>query len=351
MVKEIYCGVKDVPKGKRLGNMKECLEDGKVSHYGIKKIDPILLKSLNKKKGKKIRSAIKIWMDIVKVKALIKRLKQIDKPREKDEDKLKEIEKNIKLNEEKLNLLKEEYKLSKDMEEEKEKEKDPKYRKAKKLKEKKIKEEVKEEIKEDIKEELKEEKKENKKEELKEEKKENKSNKNLKQKIKEILKRNTQNEKLEKIKEQKTKEEYNKLIKDYDEIDKKYKKRIIEKFEHDINQMDKKQLQLLKTKLVNKMEEYEEKNKLDKAKEIELAYDKVEERLKNLDDPIKQLLEVDEEKLKKLLNDMTVPELRKLGKEVNNEARFRTKDEKTSKKLFDVLKIIERIRIKKVNEN
>jgi len=48
----IYCGVDDVPNGKRRGSMKECLEKQQVRYWGVKKVDSRLLE--NKKAGKNI---------------------------------------------------------------------------------------------------------------------------------------------------------------------------------------------------------------------------------------------------------------------------------------------------------
>ena len=41
---KIYCGSGKLPKGYRLGSMKECLDKGKVNLYGLYKIDPKLIK-------------------------------------------------------------------------------------------------------------------------------------------------------------------------------------------------------------------------------------------------------------------------------------------------------------------
>jgi len=41
---KVYCGVENpIPKGYRLGSMKECVDLNKVTYYGIKKIDPLIL--------------------------------------------------------------------------------------------------------------------------------------------------------------------------------------------------------------------------------------------------------------------------------------------------------------------
>jgi hypothetical protein len=41
---KVYCGIENpIPKGYRLGSMKECVDLNKVTYYGIKKIDPLIL--------------------------------------------------------------------------------------------------------------------------------------------------------------------------------------------------------------------------------------------------------------------------------------------------------------------
>lgn len=47
---KIYCGAGDVPKGRKRGTMKQCIESGEIRYYGIHKVDPKLLKSAKDKK-------------------------------------------------------------------------------------------------------------------------------------------------------------------------------------------------------------------------------------------------------------------------------------------------------------
>lgn len=68
----IYCGIKNVPKGKKLGTLQQCLNNQQVRYYGIKKIKPadlnlkaeltklkrkrtMLINNISKNKGKLIR--------------------------------------------------------------------------------------------------------------------------------------------------------------------------------------------------------------------------------------------------------------------------------------------------------
>jgi hypothetical protein len=53
----IYCGSKDeIPKGKKRGSMKQCAELGEIRYFGVKKIDQVLLKSMDNLKKKKTPS-------------------------------------------------------------------------------------------------------------------------------------------------------------------------------------------------------------------------------------------------------------------------------------------------------
>jgi hypothetical protein len=84
---DIYCGSKDVPKGKRRGSMKECADKNQLCYYGVKKIDKKLLDSVNKKGPKKIsreRIMIKLVEHRVRVKRLTEAVKYEKDPKKKD---------------------------------------------------------------------------------------------------------------------------------------------------------------------------------------------------------------------------------------------------------------------------
>ena len=58
---KIFCGItQPIPKGYKLGSMKECLENKQVRYYGLKKIDNKLAESINDKKTYKIELITKI---------------------------------------------------------------------------------------------------------------------------------------------------------------------------------------------------------------------------------------------------------------------------------------------------
>ena len=88
----IYCSIGDVPKNKHRGTMKECVEKKQVRYYGIKKVDKILLATLNKEKKKK-KSLDKLKEHEAKY---VGRLQKIKREYDK-EMKKKENEKNEKL--------------------------------------------------------------------------------------------------------------------------------------------------------------------------------------------------------------------------------------------------------------
>ncbi len=81
---DIYCGIGKVPKGQRLGNMKECAEKGQVRYYGIKKIDPKTIE-LTKKKDKIPETRDKLIIKISGLKGSINKFKgRYETTKEKD---------------------------------------------------------------------------------------------------------------------------------------------------------------------------------------------------------------------------------------------------------------------------
>lgn len=105
---DAYCGIKSVPEGKKRGSMKECAENGKISYYGIKKIDMKLVEAASKKKSKSKYSKNDL---IVKIGALNGKIKKITKdlPYEKEKSVRTELEKELKKLEEELKVYKKEY--------------------------------------------------------------------------------------------------------------------------------------------------------------------------------------------------------------------------------------------------
>ena len=95
MPKEVYCGIRKIPKGKKLGSMKECAELNKISYWGIKKVDPKLLESVQKgaeKKDTSDKMKIKIVGLRAKAMALQKDIQGTKDTKEKEKLK-KELEK------------------------------------------------------------------------------------------------------------------------------------------------------------------------------------------------------------------------------------------------------------------
>ncbi|AYV84102.1 MAG: hypothetical protein Hyperionvirus17_22 [Hyperionvirus sp.] len=71
---DIFCGIKKVPKGSRLGSMKECAEKKQVRYYGVKKIDAKLLE-VAKGTKKDPNSRSNLQKEISKQKGIEKRLR------------------------------------------------------------------------------------------------------------------------------------------------------------------------------------------------------------------------------------------------------------------------------------
>ena len=57
---EPYCGIKKPPKGYRRGNMKECAEKGKISYFGLKKVDPKIIEAVRKQRIAKNKRFIRL---------------------------------------------------------------------------------------------------------------------------------------------------------------------------------------------------------------------------------------------------------------------------------------------------
>ena len=71
-----YCGGRKVPKGKKRGTMKECVESGRISHWGVNRIDANTLKQLSQKGKKKPLTAAQIMIKRAGVGGKIKGVKK-----------------------------------------------------------------------------------------------------------------------------------------------------------------------------------------------------------------------------------------------------------------------------------
>lgn len=82
---KIYCGIEDpVPKGYKLGSMKECLDKKKVMYYGVKKVDSRMLQSLNKK----VETEAELYVKAAGVRGKITKLKrELERSKSADEKK------------------------------------------------------------------------------------------------------------------------------------------------------------------------------------------------------------------------------------------------------------------------
>lgn len=99
---EPYCGIKKIPKDRKRGSMKECAEKGKISYYGIKKVDSKIIELANKPASAKKSATDKLRVKIAGAKGKIKNLSgQIKTVKDKTkkaelEKQLKEVEKQLK---------------------------------------------------------------------------------------------------------------------------------------------------------------------------------------------------------------------------------------------------------------
>lgn len=47
----IYCGIDKIPKGKKIGSMKQCAEKNQIRYWGLNKVDKTLAEAVRKRKG------------------------------------------------------------------------------------------------------------------------------------------------------------------------------------------------------------------------------------------------------------------------------------------------------------
>lgn len=93
---DIYCGIKKVPKGKRLGTMQECTDLKKVNYWGLYKIDPSIIQYAID--GKKSESQINMEMKKriseikIKIQSLHGKVSNIKNQIKKESDKSKRAE-------------------------------------------------------------------------------------------------------------------------------------------------------------------------------------------------------------------------------------------------------------------
>ena len=103
---KIFCGISQpIPKGHRLGSMKECLEMKQVRYYGLKKMDSKLIESVigSKNNTEELRARYStLRVNFNKLKKEILKTKNADTKKELLK-KLEEMTKEIKSIETKLN--------------------------------------------------------------------------------------------------------------------------------------------------------------------------------------------------------------------------------------------------------
>ena len=103
---KIFCGISQpIPKGHRLGSMKECLEMKQVRYYGLKKMDSKLVESVigSKNNTQELRARYSsLRVNFNKLKKELMKTKNTDTKKELFK-KLEEMTKEIKSIETKLN--------------------------------------------------------------------------------------------------------------------------------------------------------------------------------------------------------------------------------------------------------
>ena len=97
---KIYCGSKDIPKGKGIekGSMKECAKKGQVRMYGLFKVDPVIAKPRQPTSTEKKMTKVDVRALLVKLKARFERLKEEisdEENNKNDKKKIKELKKDM----------------------------------------------------------------------------------------------------------------------------------------------------------------------------------------------------------------------------------------------------------------
>lgn len=94
---KIYCGIGKVPKGMKIGSVKQCIDKGQIRMYGLKKVEAKLLeKLLLDKKKNKGRSRTSLMKKMGALKGKIRKIKMIieyDKNKKKIENAKIELKK------------------------------------------------------------------------------------------------------------------------------------------------------------------------------------------------------------------------------------------------------------------
>jgi len=103
--KKIYCGLGEIPKGKRRGTMHECAKLNQIRFWGLKKVDKKVADALIEKKKGKIPTELDLKKKIAVMRLKIKKMKQ-RLTSESNKDKKEELKKEtLKMIETTNNLL------------------------------------------------------------------------------------------------------------------------------------------------------------------------------------------------------------------------------------------------------
>lgn len=97
MSSKIYCGISEVPKGKKRGSMQECAEKNQIRYYGEKKVDKKIIDSMMETKIFGKSGNIEKQFDNLKIKlaGMISKMKNLTRKIDDEEDKkgIKKLEK------------------------------------------------------------------------------------------------------------------------------------------------------------------------------------------------------------------------------------------------------------------
>lgn len=139
-----FCGIGNIPKGYHRGSMIDCLNNGQVRYWGLKKVDPRALKHVtetpkaDRRPRKKVSDMTtrELRTEVIICKGKMRKLK-MDYRDEDDEKKKKMIKQEAEKIIKKMEFLVEKFKEAEKREKKEEKEKEKEEKKKKEAKKKK----------------------------------------------------------------------------------------------------------------------------------------------------------------------------------------------------------------------
>src|ERR1700747_505611 len=96
-INKLYCGAKDVPRGKKLADAEYCVKTNQIRYYGIVKVDPKLLEQKKKGQLKTLEDEeMKLHNMKIELNAFIKKAEKLVKIKNNEKSKKSEKTKAIK---------------------------------------------------------------------------------------------------------------------------------------------------------------------------------------------------------------------------------------------------------------